>query len=322
MKWRNVWLMIVWCMSGMAVAQHGDQLFRIEADHVAGFNFPCYLYLPAECSPLFHVTLLVEPNNTGFGSDDFAVHDSAAQVQSMHGPLGHYLAEELHMPLLVPVFPRPKKDWHLYTHMLDRDVMKLKKGDMMRIDLQLLAMINAAREKLFELGYAADQEIMLTGYSSSGVFANRFAVLHPLWVKGYAAGGINGMMMMPYDEIEKAKLCYPLGTADYERLRQEKFDIDAFKKVAQFLYMGALDKNDAVLLNDGYSAKERRRVFRVLGIAMIPDRWERSQSLYKAAGVNAEFKTYPGIGHEINEQVRQDLVNFFRRLIGSNREGN
>jgi hypothetical protein len=320
MKCRIVCLVILLRMGGIGVAQQVDQLYRIEADPVAGFNFPCYLYLPAECSPLFQVTLLVEPNNTGFGSDDFAVHDSAAQVQAMRGPLGHFLAEQLRMPLLVPVFPRPQQEWHLYTHMLDRDVMKMKKGVLKRPDLQLLAMINAAREKLFELGYAADQQIVMTGYSSSGVFANRFAVLHPLWVKGYAAGGINGMMMMPYDEIEKTKLCYPLGTADFEQIRQEQFDLNAFQKVAQFLYMGALDTNDAVLFDDGYSDRERHQVFRFLGEDMMPDRWQRAQQLYTAAQLRVTFRTYEGLGHQIDNDVRRDLVTFFRQVLSTQKE--
>jgi hypothetical protein len=248
------------------------------------------------------------------------VHYRAAMTQATRGPLGHYLAEQLRMPLLVPVFPRPENMSRVYTHMLDRDVMKIKKGDLKRLDLQLLAMINVVREKLFQMGFVTDQQIMMTGFSSAGVFANRFAALHPLWVKGYAAGGINGMTMMPFDGIENTKLCYPLGTADYKKIRNELFDMDAFRKVAQFLYMGERDTNDAVLFDDGYSAKERRAVFKTLGRVMMPDRWENAAGFYRASLLNVEFKTYPGIGHEINEQVRKDLVVFFRRVIGSSRQ--
>jgi hypothetical protein len=298
-------------------AQTRDTLIRIEAQPANGFHFPCLLYLPAACSPLFRVTLLVEPNNTGFGSDTFAVHEAAAVTQAMHGPLGHYLAEQLRMPLLVPIFPRPEKEWHIYSHMLDRDVMKVKRGPLTRIDLQLLAMINAAREKLFELGFMSEQQVLMTGYSSSGVFANRFAALQPIWVRGYAAGGINGMMMMPYGVVNNTRLNYPLGIADFKKIRGDEFDAVTYKQVAQFLYMGELDTNDAVLFDDGYSKKERKAVFRVLGKRMMPDRWAKSQALYKASGLNTEFKTYPGIGHEINEQVRQDLIAFYRKVLSS-----
>jgi hypothetical protein len=304
----------------VAAAQQRDTLIRIEAQPAMGFNYPCLLYLPAECSPLFHATLLVEPNNTGIASDSFDVHYQAAVTQATRGALGHYLAEQLRMPLLVPVFPRPETEWRLYSHMLDRDVLRLKKGDLKRIDLQLLAMVNVVREKLFEMGYVTEQQIMMTGFSSAGVFANRFAALHPLWVKGYAAGGINGMPILPVTVVGSAKLNYPIGINDYKKIKGEDFDSEAFKRVKQFLYMGDEDSNDAVLFDDGYSKKERHVIFKTLGKSMMPDRWMRSQEIYNQAGVQADFKTYVGIGHTINEQVRRDLVAFFRQVIASQRE--
>jgi hypothetical protein len=304
----------------VTVAQQRDTLIRIEAQPAMGFNFPCLLYLPAECSPLFHATLLVEPNNTGVASDTFDVHYRAAVIQASRGPLGHYLAEQLRMPLLVPVFPRPQKMSRVYTHMLDRDVMKIRKSDLKRLDLQLLAMINVAREKLFDMGYVTEQQIMMTGFSSAGVFANRFAALHPIWVKGYAAGGISGMPMMPIAKVGSTKLNYPVGIADFKKVKGEDFDLEAFRRVKQFLYMGEQDTNDAVMFDDGYSKKERRVIFSTLGEKMMPGRWLRSQEIYKQAGVPAEFKTYEGIGHAVNDQLRRDLVAFFRQVIGSSRQ--
>ena len=243
------------------------------------------------------------------------MHLQAAHKQVGIGSLAHYLANELRMPLLVPVFPRPEKEWHLYTHMLDRDVMKIKKGNLKRIDLQLLAMINATREQLFQLGYVADQQVIINGFSSSGVFANRFAALHPLWVKGYAAGGINGLLMMPYDRLSNKKLMYPLGTADYKKIKGEEFDLAAFRKVAQFIYISEFDTIDAVQFDEAYNGKERQIIHRVFGERMMPDRWLQSQEHYKAAGLDVQFRTYEGIRHKVTASVVDDLLAFFRGVL-------
>ncbi|HJW28782.1 MAG TPA: hypothetical protein VJ508_05965, partial [Saprospiraceae bacterium] len=187
-------------------AQQRDTLLRFEADPTQGYNFPYYIYIPAGCNPLFEVTMLVEPNNTGMPNDTFQVHEKAAEIQARFGPLGNSISRTLHLPLLVPVFPRDQKHWKIYTHMLDRDVMRIKKGPLKRLDLQLLEMINAAREVLFRLGYRTTQKILMCGYSSSGVFANRFACLHPETIKAYSAGGIKGLLMMPFSRMENEKL--------------------------------------------------------------------------------------------------------------------
>jgi hypothetical protein len=229
--------------------------------------------------------------------------------------MGHFIAAEMQMPLLVPVFPRPAKDWKMYTHLLDRDVMRVKKGPLRRIDLQLLAMINAAREKLFEMNYVTTQKVMMAGYSSAGVFCNRFAVLHPVWVKGYAAGGLNGLLMMPVAELKGVALPYPFGIADYNKITGQAYDLRQFGELYHYAFMGEEDTNDAVLYDDGYSKKERNLVFHVFGEEMIPTRWYACIDQYRGMTENEWLKTYPHTGHEINDYIRRDLISFFRRMM-------
>jgi hypothetical protein len=106
-----------------------------------------------------------------------------------------------------------------------------------------------------------------------------------------------------------------LGTADFEKIKGEPFDNDAFMQVKQFLYMGAADPSDAVLFDDGYSKQERKIVFTAFGKNMMPDRWAQCIEIYKAAGLHARFKTYPQSGHGINEDVMGDLVEFYKSII-------
>jgi len=119
----------------------GDDIVEIEADPVRGFNFPFYLFIPAGIERDDKNYLFVETNNTGTATDDFEVHrEKALRLAKRSYP--NRIARNLNVPLLVPVFPRPRSNWRAYTHALDRDCMETNEGKLRRLDLQLLAMIS------------------------------------------------------------------------------------------------------------------------------------------------------------------------------------
>lgn len=296
-------------------AQSLDTLIEIAANPKAGFNYPYFLFIPAECKKNINNYLLVESNNTGSPNDTFSVHENAAKLQAQSGPLGNSLSRQLHLPFLVPVFPRPQKEWKVYTHMLDRDALLWNKEPMRRIDLQLVAMIHDAITILKEKGFQLHDQVLMSGYSSSGVFANRFSLLHAELVKAYSAGGINGLLIMPFSQYNNEKLEYPLGTDDYQEITGQPFSFEAFEKIHQFLYMGETDSNDAVSMDDGYSNKEREIIYKTFGKTMLPDRWFACQLHYKIALPNVQFRTYSGVGHEMNEDIMRDLVRFYTSVI-------
>ena len=78
------------------------ELMKVPVAPSKGFEWPYYLSIPKGLSK--NTTLLVEPNNTGRSTDDWAVHDAAA-FSSAKG--GARFAVRLNAPLLVPTFPRP-----------------------------------------------------------------------------------------------------------------------------------------------------------------------------------------------------------------------
>jgi hypothetical protein len=112
-------------------------LIEVPAVESSGFFFPYYLDIPKDLSRSEPVRLLIEPNNTGQTSDDFEVHRASAKRLAAAGDV-HRLADRLQTPLLVPILPRPRSQWKIYTHLLDRDSMLIKDGLLSRIDLQLL----------------------------------------------------------------------------------------------------------------------------------------------------------------------------------------
>lgn len=290
----------------------------VEAAPERGFHYPYLLVVPAPPaadSPSAGI-LLVEPNNTGKVSDDFIVHLSAAR-ELADKAIGGYVARELGLPLLVPVFPRPEKQWELYTHQLDRDTLLVADGPLRRLDLQLLGMIDDARARLATRGWKLPEKVLLTGFSASGSFVNRFTALHPERVQAVAGGGLNGNLILPLATLGGSELPYPLGIADLARVAGHAFDAAAWKKVPQFLYMGALDDNDAVQYDDGYTAAEKAIVDAVIGAKMQPDRWEHCQRIYRDAGASVEFRTYAGVGHFTDRKVNEELRDFFRRQLAT-----
>ncbi len=291
----------------------------VAADPARGFQFPYLLRMPAAMPPGINY-LLVEPNNTGAVADDLGVHFGAAWKTSEHA-IGAFVAERLELPLLVPVFPRPAERWQVYTHALDRDTMLLSTGPGHRLDLQLLAMVDDARERLAAAGMATREKMLLTGFSASGTFANRFTMLHPTRVQAVASGGINGILMLPLAEAGGRALEYPLGIADFAAIAGEPFRADDWKAVPQFIYMGADDDNDAVAFDDGYSEFERDVVHAAIGKIMQPDRWAFCQARYAEAGARVTFKTYPGVGHGTDGEINTEIAEFFRQAMAGDSAG-
>jgi hypothetical protein len=225
----------------------GLAVTRIEADPTAGFNYPYFVYVPRVRSEEASGPILVEPNNTGTAMDDFDEHLAAARDTARgdhNGGSGRQISDRLGVPLLVPAFPRPESepvDWRHYTHQLDTETMAIESGDLARIDKQLLRMVEDARNVLSDQEYTARTDgMLLNGFSASGNFVNRFAALHPDEVLSVSAGGINGTAFLPITEADGHTLNYQIGAANIADLTREPFDIEAFRDVNQFLYMGRL----------------------------------------------------------------------------------
>ena len=154
--------------------------------------------------------------------------------------VGNWSAMYLKTPLLVPVFPRPMDDsWLIYTHSLDRGTMELTDGDMVRLDLQLIAMIKDAQTLLQGDGLKLESKVFLTGFSASGNFAQRFTILHPDIVKAVFAQGTGPL---PVGKYNGANLPYPVGTSDLKGLIGNSFNSKEYAQVAKYYYMSDLGR--------------------------------------------------------------------------------
>jgi pimeloyl-ACP methyl ester carboxylesterase len=216
------------------------------------------------------------------------------------------------MAMLMPVFPRPKSDWKIYTHALDRDAMTTGKKEYARFDLQLIAMIDDARARLKKDGLKFHKKVLINGFSASGMFANRFTFLHPTRVKAAAIGSPGGWAIAPVATYKEKTLRYPIGVNDVKMVAGENIDWKNLRKVPMFIYLGDKDGNDSVIFRDSYEVEDERLIFEVFGKTPL-ERWTTAKTLYEQSKLNAEFKLYPNAAHTVTPQIRDDILAFMRK---------
>ncbi|MCD9188774.1 MAG: hypothetical protein LUM44_20310 [Pyrinomonadaceae bacterium] len=314
---RNVllFLFILFSTTGASLAQNSADIIKVEAKPEKGFSYPYYLYMPpeirdAKVAKRTH-TILVIPNNTGKLADDLNVHETDVKKRITQNA---GFANQMKVAVLTPVFPRSETDWQIYTHALDRDTMTTAKKEYARLDLQLIAMIDDAREKWAKEKVKLDKKVLLTGFSASGMFANRFAFLHPERVKAAAIGSPGGWAIAPTAVYKEKTLRYPIGIEDFKTVSGKKLNLNELRKVPLFIFLGDKDENDSVIFGDSYEDSDKDLIFALFGKTPV-ERWESSKNLYKQAKLNAEFKLYPNVEHTITKEMRDDIMNFLSKYV-------
>lgn len=288
------------------------ELRKVEASPSNGFSYSYFLYVPPALRDAkekkIKQTILVLPNNTGKIDDDLKVHEDYITRRT-----GQYtdVASKLGVVVLVPVFPRPEKDWKIYTHALDRDSLLTDKKEYKRFDLQLIGMIDHARHSLARDKVKTDKRVMIMGFSASGMFSDRFAFLHPDRVKAAAVGSPGGWPIAPTGVYSEKKLRYPIGVDDLKTVAGRGLNMSALRKVSFFVYMGDKDDNDSVPFGDGYEDTDKELIFGLFGKTPV-ERWEISKKLYRDNKLRAEFKLYPGIKHTITKEMMADIMAFLQ----------
>jgi pimeloyl-ACP methyl ester carboxylesterase len=261
------------------------------------FHWPYYLYVSdgatrrGESAETVHI--LVLPNNTMTTDDDLSVHERFALATVL---LGRVAFGDLETAILVPVFPRPEYNWRIYTHALDRDVLETDGPELGRLDLQLEAMIDDAADRLSQKGWRVDRQVVMWGFSASGMFANRFAVLHPERVRAAVVQSPGGWPIAPVETWAGECLRYPIGVCDLRALVGRDFDLKSYTQVPHLFLLGDRDDNDSVPYDDGYEDEDEVLILNLFGPTPV-ERWPVAEQIYESVGANAEFRLCPGVGH-------------------------
>jgi dienelactone hydrolase len=289
------------------------EIIKVEAQTGKGFSYPYYLYVPAALrqTKMQKQTraLLVIPNNSGKINDELSFHEEDVKKRiSQNGAI----LNKMNITVLMPVFPRPAKDSRIYTHSLDRDVMLTDRKEYRRLDLQLAAMIDHAQAKLDAEKIKTERQVLMMGYSASGMFVNRFVFLHPARVKAAIIGAPGGWALAPTANYKQKNLTFPVGTSDFKEVSGRKFDLKKVRKVPLFLILGEKDTNDAVPMGDAYDERESALVLELFGKTPV-ERWAKTESLYRENKLNATFKLYPDATHAVTKEMRDDMISFLAK---------
>ncbi len=295
---------------------HDGDVIIVEANPEAGFNYEYYLYIPKTIGSKGFKNMLVCPNNTGSTSDDHSVHVKRVEkhMKSSSGSYPKSISYALGVPMLMPTFDRPAEMGLTYTHALDSDTLKLNEGKLKRVDLQLIAMIKDAQFRLRDQQVKVKDKVIMDGYSASGNFTNRFVALHPEYIEAVSTGGVNSMPIIPLKSLNNEMLPFHVGIGDLKERTGDAFKMELYKKVDQYIYMGDLDNNDTLPYGDAYTEDERELTLRVLGSSM-QERWKNSIEIYKQLEIPATMVTYEGVGHEITEEIMQDIIDFYKKVL-------
>lgn len=256
------------------------------------------------------ITFLIQPNNSGTTSDNPGVHKRDAWWTGLER---YRIANELNVILLVPTFIRPGTDWHIYTHALDRDVLVTDRKDLSRLDLQLLAMIDETRVFLKQQGINSNAKFLIQGFSASGMFANRFTMLHPSRILAAGIGSPGGWPVAPLKKYNGKMLPYPAGVGDLEILTGRPFDSITYVNVPQLFIMGSEDDNDSLDFSDGWD-KDLASVVVALFGDDPKSRWPNSETLYKSVNANTRFILVDGVGHD-RKKLQSYTTEFFFNIL-------
>lgn len=271
----------------------------IDSDN--GINIPSILAIPL--SNEVNNQIVVEANNLE-SEDSKKILEQGIQT-------GYRLACltcDLPAPIIIPLIPSHKN--YPYLQQLSIECFDIPKGDKnYRIDEQVVRIINKSKAILKnEVGLTASDKIFLNGYSSSGVFAQRFALLHPDVVETACIGGASGSIPVPTKDLS-----YPLGIADYEQLTGKEFDFENYSKIKFRYYVGELETqnksntrvddfgnlapmHDMSYFNRSVPVDVGKKQREIFGKDMF-SRAKRTIQVLKSLGIDIQHEIILGRGH-------------------------
>lgn len=302
----------------------------ISYDHENGINIPSIVAIP-----------LVEnvSKNIIFEANNMESEKSSDILEQGINTLGRLsiLTQEEPGIIVVPLIPSYKDA--PYFQQLSKECFDLPKDDLLyRVDEQIVRMIAKTKNMVLnEFGINLDNKIFLNGYSSSGVFAQRFSLLHPEMIDTVCIGGASGSIPVPSDDLD-----YPLGVKDYEELMGKKFDFEQYKDIKFRYYVGEYEtfkKSNCRYDDNGEFApmhdmsyfnrsvpvdvgKKQRELF---GKDMF-ERANRTVQVLKSLGLNIEHHIIKGRGHNnykdivgVNELGDRFITDSYREFIEENK---
>lgn len=174
---------------------------------------PYLLFVPNEIDE--NKRLMVEANNCESDNYEDVIRQAVDPIKT----LGQ--ASEFKAPILVPIIPSEKNK--PYYQQLSRDMFYEK--DLMHIEEKYNDTITNALNRIEQkTNKKIDNKVFMNGYSSSAVFAQRFALFHPERIDTMCVGGASGSVPVPTTSVP-----YPLGIGGLTDFDQNSYNNIKFR---------------------------------------------------------------------------------------------
>lgn len=328
---KNIFRLFLLCiLLGIAQAENNqkNQVIQVNTNTKKGFYSDYFYQISDLTTKDKEIYIAIIPNNTAGTiipedeADYKVLWNGYAKTWSLNSSMSKFLREKLPIVTLAPAFPTQDNSG-TYSNALNRKSMQDIRKEWNRQDLQLVAMIKDLQAKLKKDGYKIHEKVLFYGFSSQSDFANRFALLHPQLVEAVAVGGIVDYITLPISEYKGKKLNYPVGVADLDSIGNHQFDIAEFKKIKFFWYDGADDTNTTFYKQYGFWDNADIDLIFELFVGKKYDEkhvydkklLDTNLRILKENGVNFEYKTYPKVKHQITQEMENNVVEFFDKII-------
>ncbi len=277
------------------------------------FKFPYVLYIP---NKIDSTTLILHGNNLACEEGNILNIFSAIMETSIKAG---YPLTDLNEIILVPVtsnyiHPANNNMHEFFPMQATRNVVFCENVDntYYKIFDQITNMLEDAKKLLKEkYNIYLEDKIICHGFSSSAKFVLRYAAFNPKKVSLVIAGGFGAQAIVPLKELKGEKLLYPIGVYDID------FDLENFKKIRQFFYMGELEnENNDTAMNFRHTDEEIKNIYVKVFGENIWDRFYELEKIYKELGYsNVTFKKYKNYGHSATpgEKETTNLIKKYRK---------
>ena len=233
------------------------------------------------------------------------------------------LAETYQLILLTPSVPRIDNP-NIYTIAFDRHCFSDTTDPMYRRpDLKINLMIDNLIDELKNDGYVVNERVFFEGFSAGGMFAQRYALIHPERVQAIAAGQCGGSLTLPIRKYDQTSLTWAIGISDFTTLLRANFNNFIYRQIPQFIYIGENDINNSHFQwpnPDGFWSQDQIDFINSIFGDTDPIRLESMANFMDSIGCNITFKMYANTGHEImpwnTPQIYADIYSFLVQQKG------
>jgi len=286
----------------------GELTFH-QADDSIAYNW--FSYVPRSIDRSQPIYIWISGIHGNFVTDDYnqMTEESRGQAECRTQQ-----AEEHQYILLVPVIPRPQTN-NVYVvsipHyiFLDETPTFLQRPDD-KVNLMIDKLINNLRLD----GYDVKDKVFIDGFSAGAMFTQRYALLHPERVQALAAGSPGGAMTLPESTYGTIQMMWPVGVSDFSTLAGYEFDMESYKQVPQYIYIGDQDTHNSTLWGTGEIWRTQAQIDFLNSTfgSTDPVRLQNQVAYLNNLGYsNITFRLYLGVGHQFAAIPLDDIFEFF-----------